>query len=85
MSSEPIILKSKSQELRCSYQRPYKFLIDGVKGEPYKLIDYHDSQASYIEVKGISSHISRLNYAIFRSIPLFPCRQANIDSEDYFH
>lgn len=52
MSSDPIILKSKFNEIRCSYQRPYKFLSDGVKGQPYKLIDYHDSQASYIEVKG---------------------------------
>lgn len=74
MPSDPIILKSKSAELRCSYQRPYKFLSDGVRGQPYKLIDYHDSQASCIEVKGTYGNIPRLNHAVLRCLFVFPCR-----------
>ena len=52
MPSDPIILRSKTAEIKCTYERPYKFLEDGSRNSGYKLIDFHDASPDTIEIKG---------------------------------
>ena len=53
MPSQPILLRSKTAEIKCTYERPYKFLEDAQVQSGYKLIDFHDASPDTIEIKGI--------------------------------
>ena len=57
MPTDPIILKSKTAEIKCSYERPSTFLYNAQKGRPYEVIDLADVHPNQIEVGGIRSYI----------------------------
>ena len=50
ISSNPLTLRSKTNEIKCIYLRPYEFLQDLTEGTSYKLIDRYDSHPDAIEV-----------------------------------
>lgn len=52
MPTEPILLKSKTAEIKCTYERPQKFLAHRSPKENYKIIDFHEAHPNTIEVKG---------------------------------
>ena len=74
MPTDPIILRSKTAEIKCTYERPYKFLDDAVRNSDYKLIDFHEALPDTIQVKGTRISQRRRSDAIFWGLPLLPLR-----------
>ena len=85
MGTDPLVLKSKTAEIKCTYERPFKFLPGLRKGEPYEVMNPLDVNPDCIQVNGKAIVIFRLSHAVLRSIPLLFGRQASPNPENHHY